>query len=93
MSLNTQLIRSLKAPARPVWEEPPSKAGLTAKGGLLLLCCLGVLGPLWIVIVTSLSPKPVIDRVGGLVVIPQGITFVNYTELLSGGQVSRAIMV
>ncbi|MFI1564516.1 carbohydrate ABC transporter permease [Streptomyces sp. NPDC020490] len=93
MSLNTQLIRSLKAPARPVWEEPPGKAGLTAKGAFLALCCLGVLGPLWIVIVTSLSPKPVIDRVGGLVVIPQGITFINYTELLSGGQVSRAIMV
>ncbi|MFI6013036.1 carbohydrate ABC transporter permease [Streptomyces sp. NPDC051243] len=93
MSLNTTLIRSLKAPARPVWEEPPSKVGLTAKGAFLALCCLGVLGPLWIVIVTSLSPKPVIDRVGGLVVIPQGITFVNYTELLSGGQVSRAIMV
>ncbi|KOX03883.1 ABC transporter permease [Streptomyces sp. NRRL B-1140] len=83
----------MKAPARPVWEEPPSKVGLTAKGGFLALCCLGVLGPLWIVIVTSLSPKPVIDRVGGLVVIPEGITFVNYTELLSGGQVSRAIMV
>jgi putative aldouronate transport system permease protein len=82
VSLNTQLIRSLKAPARPVWEEPPNKAGLTAKSGLLLLCCLGVLGPLWIVIVTSLSPKPVIDKAGGLVVIPQG-----------GGQVSRAIMV
>ncbi|MER7841440.1 carbohydrate ABC transporter permease [Streptomyces sp. NPDC096040] len=93
MSLNTQLVRSLRAPARPVWEEPPGKAGLTAKGGLLVLCALGVLGPLWIVIVTSVSPKPVIDRVGGLVVIPRGITFVNYTELLSGGQVSRAIMV
>ncbi|MFJ7065771.1 carbohydrate ABC transporter permease [Streptomyces sp. NPDC101115] len=93
MSLNTQLVRSLKAPARPAWEEPPSKAGLTAKGGFLVLSCLGVLGPLWIVIVTSLSPKPVIDQAGGLVVIPQGITFVNYTELLSGGQVSRAIMV
>ncbi|WP_324788936.1 carbohydrate ABC transporter permease [Streptomyces sp. H51] len=93
MSLNTRLIRSLEAPSRPVWEEPPGKAGLTAKGAFLALCCLGVLGPLWIVIVTSLSPKPVIDRVGGLVVIPQGITFVNYTELLSGGQVSRAIMV
>ncbi|MBO1330863.1 carbohydrate ABC transporter permease [Streptomyces sp. VRA16 Mangrove soil] len=93
MSLNTQLIRSLQAPPRPVWEEPPSRAGLTLKGGFLTLCCLGVLGPLWIVIVTSLSPKAVIDRVGGLVVIPQGITFVNYKELLSGGQVSRAMMV
>ncbi|AXE90645.1 hypothetical protein C1703_36985 [Streptomyces sp. Go-475] len=28
-----------------------------------------------------------------LCVIPQGSTFINYTELLSGGQVSRAIMV
>ncbi len=93
MSLNTQLIRSLKAPQRPVWEETPGKAGLTTKGLFLTLCCLGVLGPLWIVIVTSLSPKPVIDQVGGLVVIPRGITFVNYTELLGGGQVSRAIMV
>lgn len=93
MSLNTQLVRSLKAPARPAWEEAPNKVGITAKSVFLALCCLGVLGPLWIVIVTSLSPKPVIDRVGGLVVIPQGITFVNYTELLSGGQVSRAITI
>ncbi|MFJ9038409.1 carbohydrate ABC transporter permease [Streptomyces sp. NPDC102406] len=93
MSLNTQLVRSLRAPARPAWEEEPKKAGLTAKGGFLLLCCLGVLAPLWIVVVTSLSPKPVIDRVGGLVVVPRDITFINYTELLSGGQVSRAILV
>ncbi|MET9697266.1 carbohydrate ABC transporter permease [Streptomyces sp. NPDC006529] len=93
MSLNTQLVRSLRAPARPVWEERPSGAGLAAKGGFLALCCLGVLGPLWIVVVTSLSPKSVIDRVGGLVVVPRGVTFVNYTELLGGGQVSRAIMV
>ena len=69
MSLNTQLVRSLKAPARPVWEEPPSKAGITAKSGYHALCCLGVLGTQWIVIVTSLSPKPMIDRDGGLVVI------------------------
>ncbi|MEV1019525.1 carbohydrate ABC transporter permease [Streptomyces sp. NPDC050264] len=93
MSLNTTLIRGLKAPARPAWEETPKKSGLTAKSGFLVLCCLGVLAPLWIVIVTSLSPKPVIDRVGGLVVIPQDITFINYTELLGGGQVSRAILV
>ncbi|MGW7416654.1 carbohydrate ABC transporter permease [Streptomyces sp. NPDC054863] len=93
MSLNTQLVRSLKAPARPVWEEPPSRTGLTAKSGFLLLCCLGVIGPLWIVIITSLSPRSVIDQAGGLVVIPRGITFINYTELLGGGQVSRAILV
>ena len=71
MSLNTQLVRSLKAPARPVWEEAPGKAGSARKGSILALCCLAVLGPLWIVIVTSLS-KPSTRRPGD----PQGITFV-----------------
>ncbi len=52
-----------------------------------------MLFPLWIVIVTSLSPKKVIDDTGGLVVIPKGITFIAYQELLSGGQVQRAALV
>ncbi|MFE1886717.1 carbohydrate ABC transporter permease [Streptomyces diastatochromogenes] len=91
-SLNP-IVARLRAPERPVWEEPPSRAGLTVKGLFLAVCCLGVLGPLWVVIVTSLSPRHVIDSVGGLVVWPHGITFVNYKELLSGGQVSRAMLV
>ncbi|MEV5613114.1 carbohydrate ABC transporter permease [Streptomyces sp. NPDC052225] len=82
-----------RAPDRPVWEEAPTKAGLGAKGLVLLVCCVAVLGPLWVVIVTSLSPKHAIDSAGGLVLWPDGFTFVNYQELLSGGQVSRAMLV
>ena len=69
-----------------------AEQGRTHRQGRLSSSCAAsaVLAPLWIVIVTSLSPKPVIDRAGGLVVVPEGITFVNYKELLSGGQVSRA---
>ncbi|MCL3995830.1 MULTISPECIES: carbohydrate ABC transporter permease [Streptomyces] len=81
------------APPRPVWEEEPAKAGLAAKGLVLGIACFAVLFPLWIVIVTSLSPKKVIDDTGGLVVIPKGITFVAYQELLGGGQVQRAALV
>ncbi|CUW31443.1 MULTISPECIES: carbohydrate ABC transporter permease [Streptomyces] len=81
------------APPRPVWEEEPAKAGLAAKGLVLGIACFAVLFPLWIVIVTSLSPKKVIDDTGGLVVIPKGITFIAYQELLSGGQVQRAALV
>jgi putative aldouronate transport system permease protein len=93
MSLTLNPIARLRAPERPVWEEPPSRVGLTAKGLFLAVCCLGVLGPLWVVVVTSLSPRHVIEGAGGLVMWPQGITFVNYKELLSGGQVSRAMLV
>lgn len=81
------------APPRPAWEEEPAKAGLAAKGLVLGIACFAVLFPLWIVIVTSLSPKKVIDDTGGLVVVPKGITFVAYQELLGGGQVQRAALV
>ncbi|WP_143636120.1 carbohydrate ABC transporter permease [Streptomyces sp. 1-11] len=88
-----QRSRRWAAPPRPSWEEEPARAGLAAKGLVLLVAGLAVLLPLWIVIVTSLSPKKVIDGTGGLVVIPKGVTFVAYQELLSGGQVQRAALV
>ncbi|MFF5966373.1 carbohydrate ABC transporter permease [Streptomyces collinus] len=82
-----------EAPPRPVWEDEPSKAGVAGKGIVLAAACLAVLFPLWIVIVTSLSSKQTINAAGGLVMIPKGITFVAYQELLSGGQVTRAAIV
>ncbi|MET9910803.1 carbohydrate ABC transporter permease [Streptomyces sp. NPDC006476] len=81
------------AAERPAWEEEPSKAGLAGKGLVLSFACLAVLFPLWIVVVTSLSSRKTIDEAGGLVIVPKGITFIAYQELLSGGQVTRATMV
>ncbi|MBT2378874.1 ABC transporter permease [Streptomyces sp. CB00316] len=78
---------------RPVWEEEPRRAGLAAKGTVLVLACAAILIPLWIVIVTSLSSVKTITEAGGLVVVPRGITFVAYQELLGGGQVTRAALV
>ncbi|EFE66809.1 MULTISPECIES: carbohydrate ABC transporter permease [Streptomyces] len=81
------------APPRPVWEEKPSGAGQAGKGLALGLACLAILFPLWIVVVTSLQTKRTIDEAGGLVVIPKGVTFLAYQELLTGGQVQRATLV
>ncbi|SEQ74974.1 putative aldouronate transport system permease protein [Streptomyces radiopugnans] len=78
---------------RPAWEEPPSGAGTAAKGAVLAVACLAILFPLWIVVVTSLSSAETIHRAGGLVVVPDGITFEAYRELLSGGQVTRATVI
>jgi putative aldouronate transport system permease protein len=85
--------RFWEAPPRPVWDEEPSRAGVAGKGIVLAGACLAVLFPLWIVLVTSLSSKQTITEAGGLVLIPKGITFVAYQELLSGGQVTRAAIV
>lgn len=85
--------RRWAAPPRPVWEERPTRAGLAGKGLVLTLACLAILFPLWIVVVTSLSSRKTIDEAGGLVMVPEGITFIAYEELLSGGQVTRAAIV
>ncbi len=78
---------------RPAWEEPPSGVGTAAKGAVLAVACLAILFPLWIVVVTSLSSAETIREAGGLVIVPDGITFEAYRELLSGGQVTRATVV
>ncbi|TDC70461.1 carbohydrate ABC transporter permease [Streptomyces hainanensis] len=78
---------------RPAWEEPPTRIGQTAKGTILGIALLAILFPLWIVLVTSLSDAETISRSGGLVVWPQGISLDAYRELLSGGEVSRAMAV
>ncbi|MFE8987629.1 carbohydrate ABC transporter permease [Streptomyces collinus] len=85
--------RPWAAPPRQAWEEEPSKAGLAGKGIALSFACLAILFPLWIVIVTSLSSRKTIDEAGGLVLVPKGITFIAYQELLSGGQVTRAAII
>jgi putative aldouronate transport system permease protein len=82
-----------QAPPRPAWEEAPSRAGVAGKGLALTLACLAILFPLWIVVVTSLSSRRTIDEAGGLVMVPDEITFVAYRELLSGGQVTRATVI
>ena len=86
-------LRRRGSEKRPVWEEEPSKAGQGLKGITLTGVCLAILGPLWVVIVTSLSDQKTITDAGGLVIVPKTITFRAYTELLSGGTVTRATLV
>jgi len=78
---------------RPAWEEAPTAAGQSLKGVTLAFVCLLILGPLWVVVVTSLSDARTITDAGGLVVVPDGISFQAYTEVLSGGAVTHAVLV
>ncbi|MBQ0984409.1 carbohydrate ABC transporter permease [Streptomyces sp. F63] len=78
---------------RPVWEEEPGPVGQGLKGATLAAVCLAILGPLWVVVVTSLSDQRTITEAGGLVIVPRTVTFRAYQELLSGGTVTRATVV
>ncbi|MFE2752095.1 carbohydrate ABC transporter permease [Actinosynnema sp. NPDC059335] len=85
--------RSASARRRPVWDEPPTRIGQAAKGVLVGVVLLAVLFPLWVVVVTSLSPARAITEAGGLVIVPDGFSLGAYAELLSGGVVTRSVLV
>lgn len=85
--------RSKSATERPAWEEEPTPVGRAAKAAVLVLVVLAVLGPLYTIVLTSISPQSAITNAGGLVLIPDGISFDAYRQILSGGVVTRAVMV
>ncbi|MCW4459797.1 carbohydrate ABC transporter permease [Microbacterium sp. MPKO10] len=76
---------------RPIWEEQPTFGGSLAKSILIGAIVIAVLLPLWMVVITSLSTEETIRQAGGLVIIPQEITFGAYRQVFAGGVVTRAI--
>lgn len=80
---------------RQAWEEKPTAAGQTGKGALLTFVVLVLLFriPMWVIVVTSLSPRTTINAAGGLVIVPSGIDFSAYIAIFAGGRVTRALAV
>jgi putative aldouronate transport system permease protein len=79
--------------ARAVWEEEPTPVGRVGKPVVMTLIALAVAFPLYVVVVTSLSTTEAVTKAGGLVVVPRDLTIAAYVQLLSGGVVTRALMV
>nr|WSX78624.1 carbohydrate ABC transporter permease [Streptomyces sp. NBC_00899] len=80
-------------PNRPSWEEPPSVAGEGAKGLTLGAVVVLILLPLYCVVLTSFSTPGAINRAGGLVIVPDGLTTDAYTTMLSDDTVRRSLLV
>ncbi|MFF0269968.1 carbohydrate ABC transporter permease [Kribbella sp. NPDC004536] len=78
---------------RAVWEEEPTILDRLSKPVVLTLIALAVAFPLYVVVVTSLSSTEAVTRAGGLVVIPRELTIAAYVQLLSGGVVTRALVI
>lgn len=79
--------------ARAVWEEEPTVVGRLSKPVVLTLIALVVAFPLYVVVVTSISTTEAVTRAGGLVVVPRELTAAAYVQLLSGGVVTRALLI
>ncbi len=78
---------------RPVWEEPPTLVGQTAKGTTLGVVMAVILVPIYSIVLTSFSTQHAVNVAGGLVLVPHGLTLNAYREIISGGVVSRALVV
>ncbi|TDQ50772.1 carbohydrate ABC transporter membrane protein 2 (CUT1 family) [Actinorugispora endophytica] len=78
---------------RPAWAEAPTPLEQGAKAAVLGAILLAVLFPIYVVVLTSLSPASAVNDAGGLVVVPRGFSFAAYAELFAGGVVTRAVVV
>lgn len=82
-----------KKSSRPAWEEEPGPAAKIGKAAVLTLVVLAVLGPLYSIVLTSLSSQGTITSAGGMVIVPGEISLDAYQQILSGGVVTRAVLV
>ena len=78
---------------RPVWAERPGLPARLAKNTVLVGIALVVIFPLYVVVLTSLSTASAVNAAGGLVVVPDGLSFQAYADLFGGGVVTRAVLV
>lgn len=77
----------------PAWQETPSLPARILKVSVLVVITLVVLYPMYTIILTSISTQGAVNDSGGMVSIPREVTFEAYRQLLSGGVVTRSILV
>jgi multiple sugar transport system permease protein/putative aldouronate transport system permease protein len=92
-SARASVPRSRTRNARPPWQEPPTAVGQAAKGLTLGGMLAVVLVPLWIIVVTSFSTPGAVNRAGGLVIWPDGLSAEAYREMLGDPTVRTSLLV
>ncbi|WP_030354551.1 carbohydrate ABC transporter permease [Streptomyces scopuliridis] len=74
-------------------ETPGSLPWRALKSLILLVCVVAVVLPFLAIIATSLADADQVNKAGGYVLWPDDVTFSSYRALLSGGLVSKAMLV
>ena len=79
---------------RPPWMEKPHPVTQVVKAIALAICIALVIIPFWSVVATSIADQDTINASGGgMVMWPSGVTFSAYEAVLSGGVVTRAVII
>ena len=79
---------------RPPWMERPNPVTQVVKFVALAIAVVLVIIPFWSVIATSIADQATINASGGgMVMWPTGVTFSAYEAVLSGGVVTRAVLI
>ncbi|MGS2617769.1 carbohydrate ABC transporter permease [Micromonospora sp. LZ34] len=78
---------------RPAWQGRPSPLTQAAKTVVLAVIVTLVVAPFWVVIATSLATTEELTRNGGWVLWPGEWTLQAYQDVLSGGIVTRALLI
>lgn len=78
---------------RPAWAGKPKPIAVGLKAFALVALCAIILFPLIIMVSTSLASQAQIDQSGGFVLWPTQPSFEAYRQILSGGIVTRAVLV
>ncbi|MDT0316854.1 carbohydrate ABC transporter permease [Streptomyces sp. DSM 44918] len=79
---------------RPIWMEKPNPVVQALKFVVLLVAVALVVVPFWSIVVTSLADQEAInDAGGGMLMWPDGVSLDAYQAVLSGGVVTRALLI
>ncbi|MFC7623185.1 carbohydrate ABC transporter permease [Microlunatus sp. GCM10028923] len=78
---------------RPVWMGRPSILARAGRGIVLGIACLAVIVPFVAVIMTSIASQREVSAAGGFVLFTTDPTLAAYRAVLSGGVVTRALLV
>ncbi len=87
-------VRTTRGKGRPIWMEKPNPVVQVIKFIALAISVLLVIIPFWSVIATSFADQQTINESGGgMVLWPGGASFSAYQAILSGGVVTRALII
>jgi putative aldouronate transport system permease protein len=82
-----------KPSRRPAWEEKPTVAGQAGKTTVIAVVLAVVIVPIYMVVITSFSSQGSVNRAGGLVLVPHGLTTAAYQQIFTNKLVMHSLLV
>jgi putative aldouronate transport system permease protein len=91
--MTTTTTTAPRRTGRPNWEEPPTAGGQAGKGVILFVTVAVVIVPLWMVVLTSFSTQGSVNRAGGMVLVPHGVTTAAYQQIFTNQLIMHSLLV